>query len=74
MRTGGISMLKKLNIAVVGCGFMGRTHSNAFRKVTNFFDTPYQPVLKRSARAMAKKRKRLRIAGVMKQRTQIGAS
>jgi myo-inositol 2-dehydrogenase/D-chiro-inositol 1-dehydrogenase len=40
-------MLKKLNIAVVGCGFMGRTHSNAFRKVTNFFDTAYQPVLKR---------------------------
>jgi len=38
--------MKKLNIAVVGCGFMGRTHSNAFRKVTNFFDTPYQPVLK----------------------------
>jgi myo-inositol 2-dehydrogenase/D-chiro-inositol 1-dehydrogenase len=38
--------MKKLNIGVVGCGFMGRTHSNAFRKVTNFFDVPYQPVLK----------------------------
>jgi myo-inositol 2-dehydrogenase/D-chiro-inositol 1-dehydrogenase len=38
--------MKKLNIAIVGCGFMGRTHSNAFRKVTNFFDTPFQPVLK----------------------------
>jgi myo-inositol 2-dehydrogenase/D-chiro-inositol 1-dehydrogenase len=25
---------------------MGRTHSNAFRKVNNFFDLPYQPVLK----------------------------
>lgn len=25
---------------------MGRTHSNAFRKVSNFFDLPYQPVLK----------------------------
>src|SRR5579871_5037760 len=25
---------------------MGRTHSNAFSKVTNFFDLPYQPVLK----------------------------
>ena len=25
---------------------MGRTHSNAFRRVTNFFDTPYQPVLR----------------------------
>jgi myo-inositol 2-dehydrogenase/D-chiro-inositol 1-dehydrogenase len=25
---------------------MGRTHSNAFRKVGNFFDLPYEPVLK----------------------------
>jgi len=39
--------MKKLNIAIVGCSFMGRTHSNAFRKVTNFFDTPYHPVLKK---------------------------
>jgi predicted dehydrogenase len=37
---------KKLNIGVVGCGFMGRTHSNAFRTVPNFFDLPYEPVLK----------------------------
>jgi predicted dehydrogenase len=39
--------MRKLNIAIVGCGFMGRTHSNAFRKVRNFFDTGYEPVLKR---------------------------
>src|SRR5947208_7505235 len=38
--------MKKLHIGVVGYGFMGRTHSNAFRKVSNFFDLPYQPVLK----------------------------
>jgi len=38
--------MKKLNIGMVGYGFMGRTHSNAFRKVTNFFDLPYAPVLK----------------------------
>jgi myo-inositol 2-dehydrogenase/D-chiro-inositol 1-dehydrogenase len=38
--------MKKLHIGVVGYGFMGRTHSNAFLKVTNFFDVPYQPVLK----------------------------
>jgi myo-inositol 2-dehydrogenase/D-chiro-inositol 1-dehydrogenase len=37
--------MKKLNIGVIGCGFMGRTHSNAFRKVANFFDIPFQPVL-----------------------------
>jgi predicted dehydrogenase len=39
-------MKKKLNIGVVGCGFMGRTHSNAFRSAPNFFDLPYEPVLK----------------------------
>jgi predicted dehydrogenase len=37
---------KKLNIGLVGYGFMGRAHSNAFRKAGNFFDLPYQPVLK----------------------------
>lgn len=37
---------KPLNIGLVGYGFMGRTHSNAFRKVGNFFDLPYEPVLK----------------------------
>jgi predicted dehydrogenase len=38
--------MKKLNIGLVGCGFMGRAHSNAHRKVGNFFDLEYQPVLK----------------------------
>jgi predicted dehydrogenase len=38
--------MKQLNVGLIGCGFMGRTHSNAFRKVGNFFDLPYQPVLK----------------------------
>jgi predicted dehydrogenase len=37
---------KKLNIGMVGYGFMGRTHSNAFGKVNQFFDLGYQPVLK----------------------------
>jgi len=38
--------MKNLNVAVVGCGFMGRAHTNAHRKVWNFFDLEYQPVLK----------------------------
>jgi len=38
--------MKKLNIGLVGYGFMGRAHSNAFRKVNNFFDLQYEPVLK----------------------------
>ncbi|MDH4240661.1 MAG: Gfo/Idh/MocA family oxidoreductase, partial [Phycisphaerae bacterium] len=38
-------MTKKLNIGLIGYGFMGRTHSNAYNRVTNFFDVPYEPVL-----------------------------
>jgi len=38
-------MTKKLNIGLIGYGFMGRTHSNAYHKVKNFFDVPYEPVL-----------------------------
>src|SRR5881397_1145890 len=38
--------MKTLNIGLIGYGFMGRAHSNAFRKVGNFFDLPYQLVLK----------------------------
>jgi len=37
---------KKLNIGLVGCGFMGRTHSNAYLKVNKFFDLEYQPVMR----------------------------
>jgi len=38
--------MKTLNIGLVGYGFMGRAHSNAFRTAPNFFDLPYRPVLK----------------------------
>lgn len=38
--------MKTLNVAVLGCGFMGRAHSNAFLRVNNFFDLQYKPVLK----------------------------
>ncbi len=37
---------KKLNIGMVGYGFMGRAHSNAFRKVGNFFPLDREVVLK----------------------------
>jgi predicted dehydrogenase len=39
-------MTKPLNLAMIGYGFMGRAHANAYRKVNNFFDLPYRPVLK----------------------------
>src|SRR5580700_10925206 len=37
---------KILNVAMIGYGFMGRAHSNAFRQVNHFFDTPYDLHLK----------------------------
>src|SRR4051794_6074397 len=37
---------KPLNIGLVGYGFMGRTHSNAYKRVNDFFDVEYRPVLK----------------------------
>lgn len=39
-------MKKTLNIGLIGYGFMGRTHSNAFLQAPRFFDLPFRPVLK----------------------------
>jgi predicted dehydrogenase len=41
-----MSQAKPLNIGMIGYGFMGRAHSNAYNRVNNFFDLPYRPVLK----------------------------
>jgi predicted dehydrogenase len=37
---------KPLNIGLIGYGFMGRTHSNAYKRVNDFFDLEYRPILK----------------------------
>lgn len=37
---------KPLNIGLVGYGFMGRTHSNGYKRANDFFDLEYRPVLK----------------------------
>lgn len=37
---------KPLNIGLIGYGFMGRAHSNAFRQAGRFFDLPYEVNLK----------------------------
>jgi len=39
-------MPKPLNIGLIGYGFMGRAHSNAYRKVNQFFTLDTRPVLK----------------------------
>ncbi|MFT7032119.1 MAG: putative dehydrogenase [Cyclobacteriaceae bacterium] len=42
-----MSNKKELRIGLVGYGFMGRTHSNAYKRVSDFFpDLGYRPVLK----------------------------
>ena len=38
---------KQLRIGLVGTGFMGRTHSNGYKRIGDFFpDLQYRPVLK----------------------------
>jgi predicted dehydrogenase len=39
-------MSKPLNIGMIGYGFMGRAHSNAYRQVSQFFAREHRPVLK----------------------------
>ena len=39
-------MAKKIGIAMLGTGFMGKAHSNGWMKVAKFFDVPYEPVFK----------------------------
>ncbi len=36
---------KKLRVGLVGYGFMGRAHSNAYLKVNKFYELEYEPVL-----------------------------
>jgi predicted dehydrogenase len=39
-------MAKHLNVAMIGAGFMGKAHSNAYRQVARFFDLDISPVMK----------------------------
>ncbi|RMG01295.1 MAG: gfo/Idh/MocA family oxidoreductase [Planctomycetota bacterium] len=39
-------MAKELRIGMLGCGFMGRAHSNAWLQVNHFFEREHKPVLK----------------------------
>ncbi len=48
-------MTKKLNIGVIGCGFMGRVHSNAYLKLNKFFDVGHEMVMKCICDSNAKK-------------------
>ena len=39
-------MSKQLRVAMIGYGFMGRTHSNAYKRLNDFFPCEHRPVLK----------------------------
>jgi len=39
-------MKKKLNVALIGTGFMGKLHSHMWRTVDKIFDVDYEVVLK----------------------------
>src|SRR5262245_32610778 len=48
-------MAKTLNLGMIGYGFMGRAHSNAFQKVGHFFDLPFKLNLKAACARSADK-------------------
>jgi predicted dehydrogenase len=51
-------MLQSLNVGVIGYGFMGRSHSNAYHKVNHFFpELKHRPVLKAACARNADKAK-----------------
>ncbi|MCB1020376.1 MAG: Gfo/Idh/MocA family oxidoreductase, partial [Acidobacteria bacterium] len=39
-------MAKQLRVGMIGYGFMGRTHSNAYKRLNDFFPVQHRPVLK----------------------------
>ena len=68
-------MAKPLNIGMIGYGFMGRAHSNAYRQVNHFFDLQYRPVLKARLRPQRRQGQGLRRqAGAMNRSRPTGAS
>lgn len=38
-------MRHPLRVGMIGCGFMGRVHSNAYRQASSFFELHHEPVL-----------------------------
>jgi len=38
--------MREINVALIGCRFMGKAHSNAWKNAPHFFDMNVQPVLK----------------------------
>jgi predicted dehydrogenase len=41
-----MTMAKEIRVGLIGYGFMGRTHSNAYKRLNDFFPCEHRPVLK----------------------------
>src|SRR5271166_2433887 len=50
-------MAKPLNVGLIGYGFMGKAHSNAYAQVNHFFGLPHKTVLKAICARSAEKAK-----------------
>ncbi|MBY0503307.1 MAG: Gfo/Idh/MocA family oxidoreductase [Bryobacteraceae bacterium] len=50
-------MSKELRIGMIGYGFMGRAHSNAYKRLNDFFPVAHRPVLKAVAARSSEKAK-----------------
>ena len=48
-------MARELRIGMIGYGFMGRAHSNAYKRLNDFFPVEHRPVLKAVAARNRKK-------------------
>jgi len=48
-------MSKPLRIGMIGYGFMGRAHSNAYKRLNDFFPVEHRPVLKAACGRNAEK-------------------
>ena len=64
-------MSKPLNVGIIGYGFMGRAHSNAYAKVNHFFDLQHVP--HRNFKVLRLKSAR-RIAMIQSRTTTFGSS
>jgi predicted dehydrogenase len=49
--------MKELRVGMIGYGFMGRAHSNAYKRLTDFFPVQHKPVLKAVCARNAEKAK-----------------
>ena len=50
-------MAKELRVGMIGYGFMGRAHSNAYKRLNDFFPVEHRPVLKAVCARNAEKAK-----------------